>query len=135
MEQNRYDTDENINLIGDAKTNIAIDPELLKNHQYGVSTSSSCDVIVCRKCGVAHLKGHKCLCDDTGNLADAPYYREHPIEVIDMMEKIWGRENTSLFCEMNAFKYRMRVGLKSDDTAKDLAKEKWYLDKARQLKE
>lgn len=63
-----------------------------------------------------------------------PYhYNQYPIETIDMMLAIWGKEKTITFCEMNAFKYRMRIGLK-DNIEEDLAKEKWYLEKAKQLK-
>ena len=48
------------------------------------------------------------------------------------MEAIWGKQKTIDFCLMNAFKYRMRLGHK-DDINIDLAKEKWYLDKATEL--
>lgn len=60
------------------------------------------------------------------------HYNSYPIEVIDMMIGIWGKEATKLFCEMNAFKYRMRLGLK-DDMEQDLKKEQWYLNKAKEL--
>lgn len=60
------------------------------------------------------------------------HYNNYPIEVIDMMIKIWGKENTINFCIMNAFKYRMRLGLKNN-TTEDLKKEQWYLDKAKEL--
>lgn len=60
-------------------------------------------------------------------------YNKYPIEVIDMMEAIWGKENMIIFCEITAFKYRMRVGHK-DTINTDLAKEFWYLNKAKQLK-
>lgn len=60
------------------------------------------------------------------------HYNNYPIEVIDMMMAIWGKEATKLWCEMTAFKYRMRVGLK-DDIKQDLAKEQWYLNKANEL--
>ena len=33
------------------------------------------------------------------------HYNSYPIEVIDMMLSIWGKENTINFCLMNAFKY------------------------------
>lgn len=59
-------------------------------------------------------------------------YNQYPIEVIDMMINIWGKEKVKEFCVMNAFKYRMRLGHK-DDINQDLAKEKWYLDKANEL--
>jgi hypothetical protein len=63
------------------------------------------------------------------------HYNNYSMEVIDMMVRIWGAENTALFCEMNAFKYRMRMGTKPDNNVhQDLEKEKWYLDKARELR-
>ena len=60
------------------------------------------------------------------------HYNSYPIEVIDMMISIWGIKHTIQFCYMNAFKYRMRIGLK-DDTKRDLKKEKWYISKAKEL--
>lgn len=60
------------------------------------------------------------------------HYNSYPIEAIDMMIKIWGIESTTDFCYMNAFKYRMRLGLK-DNIEQDLKKEQWYLNKAKEL--
>lgn len=62
------------------------------------------------------------------------HYNQYPVEVIDMMINIWGKEATRTFCLLNAFKYRMRVGHK-DDIQADLAKEQWYLDKAEELRD
>lgn len=62
------------------------------------------------------------------------HYNQYPTEVIDMMIAIWGREKVKTFCEINAFKYRMRVGLK-ENTEEDLKKEQWYLKKAKELEE
>jgi len=70
-----------------------------------------------------------------------PYhYKLYPIETIDMMVSIWGREAVAMYCEINAFKYRMRVGTKisslvEDSTTTDLRKERWYLNKAKELRE
>lgn len=60
------------------------------------------------------------------------HYKQYPIESIDMMIAIWGAERVADFCLMNAFKYRMRLGHK-DAVSQDMAKEKWYLDKAAEL--
>ena len=60
------------------------------------------------------------------------HYNSYPIEVIDMMVAIFGKEKTIDFCLLNAFKYRMRLGVK-DDVEQDLAKEQWYLNKANEL--
>jgi hypothetical protein len=57
------------------------------------------------------------------------------MECIAMMEMIWGVEATALWCEMTAFKYRMRLGNKPDNPVdQDLAKEAWYLVKAKELR-
>jgi hypothetical protein len=64
------------------------------------------------------------------------HYNSYSMEVIDMMVNIWGIEKTITFCEMNAFKYRMRMGTKpGNSTEQDLEKEFWYLKKANELKQ
>lgn len=62
------------------------------------------------------------------------HYNQYPIEVIDMMVSIWGPEKTYEFCLMNAFKYRMILGLK-DGIEQDIKKELWYLQRAEYIKE
>jgi len=63
------------------------------------------------------------------------HYNNYDVEVIDMMERVFGPYDTYAFCKLNAFKYRMRAGTKpGQDTAKDLKKEQWYLNKAEELK-
>ena len=61
------------------------------------------------------------------------HYNQYDIETIDMMVSIWGKENTAIFCTLCAYKYRMRLALK-DNIEQDLAKEQWYLNKAKELK-
>ena len=62
------------------------------------------------------------------------HYNNYDVEVIEMMEKVFGREATATFCKLNAFKYRMRAGTKPNQSAeKDLNKEQWYLDKMKDL--
>jgi len=62
------------------------------------------------------------------------HYNNYDKEVIDMMIDIWGLENTAKWCEMTAFRYRMRMGTKPDNPMEqDFNKEKWYLDKKREL--
>ena len=64
------------------------------------------------------------------------HYNNYSIEVIEMMLRIYGPQKTFDFCEMNAFKYRMRMGTKpGNDIQEDLKKEKWYLAKAKEIKE
>ncbi len=63
------------------------------------------------------------------------HYNNYNIEVIDMMEKIWGPAYVLVFCQLNAFKYRMRMGTKPGESVlDDLQKEHWYLQKAEELK-
>lgn len=69
------------------------------------------------------------------NVNHPQHYNNYSKEVIDMMVDIFGRKNTALFCEMNAFKYRMRMGTKpNNDINQDLEKEQWYLNKAKELR-
>lgn len=64
------------------------------------------------------------------------HYNNYDKEVIEMMINIWGPEETAIFCKLNAFKYRLRMGTKPDnDIQQDLNKEKWYLKKFHELKE
>lgn len=63
-----------------------------------------------------------------------PHYNQYPIETIDMMVSIWGVEKVITFCEINAFKYRMRLGHKGS-MQEDLDKEQWYLRKAEELRQ
>lgn len=62
------------------------------------------------------------------------YYTIYSIEAIDMMILIFGKEKVKTFCELAAFQYRMRMGKKDGvDIKTDLAKEQWYLNKAKEL--
>lgn len=64
------------------------------------------------------------------------HYNNYSVEVIEMMLRIYGPQKAYDFCEMNAFKYRMRMGTKlGSDISQDLNKEKWYLKKAKEIKE
>lgn len=62
------------------------------------------------------------------------HYNRYGKEVLEMMKDIWGAEKTALWCEMTAFKYRMRMGLKPDNPIEqDLKKEEFYLNEAKKL--
>jgi len=63
------------------------------------------------------------------------HYNTFSKEVIDMMVHIWGIEKTIAFCEMNAFKYKMRMGDKPNQPfEQDAKKAFWYLNKSKELK-
>jgi len=52
-----------------------------------------------------------------------------------MMIDIWGKEAFIHFCELNAFKYRMRAGKKEGQTiVEEMEKAAWYERKAKELK-
>lgn len=62
------------------------------------------------------------------------HYNNYSIEVIEMFRRIFGDEATAQWCEMTALKYRMRMGTKENNSIEqDLAKEKWYLNKAKEI--
>ena len=63
------------------------------------------------------------------------HYKQGSKEVIEMMQDIWGVEKLIAYCEMNAFKYRMRLGLKPEQSVeRDLEKAVWYETKAKELR-
>ena len=63
------------------------------------------------------------------------HYKQSGKEVIDMMVDIWGKEAVATHCEITAFKYRMRLGIKPDQPIeRDIEKAKWYEAKAKELK-
>jgi hypothetical protein len=69
------------------------------------------------------------------NKINPSHYKGYSKETIEMMIAVYGAEAVATYCEINAFKYRMRLGKKvGESITDDLAKEKWYLDKANELR-
>lgn len=64
----------------------------------------------------------------------ASHYDDQRINMAHMVEAIWGTEAAMLFHEINAFKYRMRVG-KKDDPKQEIIKAEWSEKMAKFLKE
>lgn len=62
------------------------------------------------------------------------HYKKYTVEVIDMMERIYGTASTASHCELSALKYTLRSGFK-DDALQDLKKRDWYLAKASELRD
>lgn len=63
------------------------------------------------------------------------HYNKYDVEVLDMIRKIWGDAAAAIWCEITAFKYRMRLGEKPENPVEqDLSKEEWYLKKYNELK-
>lgn len=64
------------------------------------------------------------------------HYNKYDVEVIDMIERIFGKKETAIFCKITAYRYRMRMGEKPDNPIEqDIAKENWYLNKYHSLKD
>lgn len=73
--------------------------------------------------------------NDEYDFVNPKHYKRYSLEVIDMMVKIWGRAKAADYCEMNAFKYRQRMGTKPGQSIElDMEKENWYLEKAAELR-
>ena len=69
------------------------------------------------------------------NFVNPEHYKGHGIETIDKMIKIWGWETVALYCEINAFKYRDRIGRKpGEPIEREMEKIKWYENKAEELR-
>jgi hypothetical protein len=61
------------------------------------------------------------------------HYQNFSQETWVMMLKIWGADKFAVYCEINAFKYKMRAGTKDGSSAiEDLQKAEWYLKKAKE---
>lgn len=70
------------------------------------------------------------------NKTNPAYYDSYGMQVLDMMEKIWGKDAVISFCRLNSFKYRMRMGTKENESFEDdLKKEQFYLNYAKKLEE
>lgn len=64
------------------------------------------------------------------------HYNKYDVEVIEMMKRIWGVQAVTTWCKLTAFKYRMRLGEKPNNSIEqDLKKELFYLDYAAKLEE
>lgn len=64
------------------------------------------------------------------------YKQSGSLEVIEMMVAIWGKDSVATYCEITAFKYRLRACKKPDQpAARDLEKAYWYEAKAKELKQ
>lgn len=89
----------------------------------------------CKEC---HDKVHGCKCEekkDYEHVNHPEHYNQYSVEVIDMIEKVFGVYLAWKWCEITAFKYRLRMGTKpGNELQQDLEKEKWYLNKANELK-
>jgi hypothetical protein len=73
--------------------------------------------------------------DNNYDFINPSHYKAFSVETIDMMVSIWGIEKVITYCEITAFKYKMRLGDKPEQPIeRDLEKSKWYLNKAEELK-
>lgn len=111
-------------------------PDINKNNMADFEVSKKCD------CGC------NCNGNTDGTYKEAPstidnyemvnhptHYNNYEKEVIDMIESIWGTYMAAMWCEITAFKYRMRMGTKPGNSIdQDINKERWYLNKAAELK-
>ncbi len=67
--------------------------------------------------------------------AVSPSHYKGELEVWQMMIAVYGLQAYLNFCDLNAFKYRMRAGKKpGNDAAQDIAKAQWYERKAEELR-
>ena len=57
------------------------------------------------------------------------HYQKDGKECIEVMLELYGIQAVINFCELNAFKYKWRAGLKTgESTEVDLKKAQWYAD-------
>lgn len=66
------------------------------------------------------------------NVNHPSHYNHGKLECIDIMEDVFGIEETKAFCKLNAFKYLVRAELKGNEP-EDIDKALWYLEKHQEL--
>ena len=60
------------------------------------------------------------------------HYNHGKLECIDIMEDVFGIDETRAFCKLNAIKYLVRAELKGSEV-EDIDKALWYLNKHQEL--
>ena len=64
------------------------------------------------------------------------HYNRYPIEAVEMARRIWGDQAMKTAAEITAFFYRMRLGLKPENSVEqELAKEEFWLDYAKKMED
>ena len=66
------------------------------------------------------------------NVNHPSHYNHGRLECIDIMEEVFGIDETKAFCKLNAFKYLVRAELKGNEP-EDIDKALWYLEKHQEL--
>lgn len=66
------------------------------------------------------------------NVNHPSHYNHGKLECIDIMEDVFGIDETKAFCKLNAFKYLVRAELKGNEP-EDIDKALWYLEKHQEL--
>lgn len=62
------------------------------------------------------------------------HYNRYPIEAIEMARRIWGDEAMYTAAQITAFFYRMRLGLKPENSVEqELNKEEFWLNYAQKI--
>ena len=62
------------------------------------------------------------------------HYNRYTIEAVEMARRIWGDEAMNTAAEITAFFYRMRLGLKPENSVEqELAKEDFWLSYAKKI--
>ena len=98
---------------------------------YGSKTKNIMPIEICKIYDAEHATKEA---PKEYDFVNPSHYQNGSKEVYEMMIDIWGKEAYIKHCEMCAFKYRMRLGLKPDQPIeRDLEKAKWYENKAKEL--
>lgn len=62
------------------------------------------------------------------------HYQDSHKELWEMMIDLFGKEEYTVFCRLNAFKYRMRAGKKpGQPPERDIEKAMWYENKIKEI--
>ena len=106
--------------------------EVVENVGYSVLTGNNKRVTLLPE----HCKNVYFLNKNSYDNVNPLHYQTMFKEVWEYMIEIYGKEKFIAFCELNVFKYSMRVGKKPGASVEDdLGKIKWYADKIKELRD
>ena len=117
-------------------------PDINKNNKADFEATKKCDCTCNCNGNTSKIVFEDGIYKEAPNTTDnyemvnhPTHYNNYEKEVIDMIESIWGTYLAAMWCEITAFKYRMRMGTKPGNSIdQDINKERWYLNKAAELK-
>ena len=106
--------------------NIEEKKEWLKARKDRIKLDFECDGIDCYYCPFLGNPDHIEVTKKSEDPINPDHYKAGKLQTIEQMMIVFGPNKVASFCEVNAFKYHARAGLKGD-AVMDHKKADWYM--------